>query len=50
MPSRGFAEAVAVARMVVSPYLTRAEPFASCAILPVSTTMGLPAISQLNVF
>lgn len=34
---------VTVHRMTVSPYRTRQEPLASCAILPVSTTRGRPA-------
>jgi hypothetical protein len=43
MPVRSFAEAVAVASIEVSPYLTRHEPFARPAIFPVSITRGLPA-------
>ncbi len=45
MPSLGFAEAVAATCTTVSPYRTRHSPFASWAILPVSTTRGRPAKS-----
>ena len=48
IPSRGFAFAVAVARMAVSPYLTRQDPFASPASFPVSIFSGLPASSYSN--
>ena len=43
MPSLGCLEAVMLTITTVSPQRTKQEPFASCAILPVSTTKGLPA-------
>src|ERR1035437_4658686 len=46
MPSRGSAEATAVARTTVSPVLTRAAPEACLAMRPVSKTSRLPPASS----